>query len=168
MNISDWSVFTDYFQNITLPARTLLLKEGETAQNIYFIEKGCMRAWFNNDGKDITFQFFFEGQFIASIESFKNNIPSIFNIESIEPCELKVISKISFENILLQTPSLKKEVKEFLFQRLFLSRIKNSPEQRYQELLKEYPEVLLRVPQHYIASYLGITSVSLSRIRNRR
>jgi cyclic nucleotide binding regulatory protein len=174
MNISNWSAFTDYFQNITLPARTLLLKEGEISQNIYFIEKGCMRAWFNNDGKDITFQFFFEGQFIASIESFKDDIPSIFNIESIEPCELKVISKLNFENILLESPSLKKEVEELLFQRLFfyqrlfLSRIKNSPEQRYQELLKEYPEVLLRVPQHYIASYLGITSVSLSRIRNRR
>ena len=87
MNISNWSAFTDYFQNITLPARTLLLKEGEISQNIYFIEKGCMRAWFNNDGKDITFQFFFEGQFIASIESFKDDIPSIFNIESIEPCK---------------------------------------------------------------------------------
>ena len=87
---------------------------------------------------------------------------------------LKVLSLVNFENILLESPSLKKEVEELLFQRLFfyqrlfLSRIKNSPEQRYQELLKEYPEVLLRVPQHYIASYLGITSVSLSRIRNRR
>ena len=174
MDISIWNAFADYFQEITLPARTLLLKEGEIAQNIYLIKEGCMRTWFNNDGKDITFQFFFEGQLVASIESFKNNSPSLFNIESIEPCKLKAISKVSFLDILLHTPSLKKEFEELLFQRLFsyqrlfLSRIKNSPEQRYQELLKEHPEILLRVSQHYIASYLGITSVSLSRIRNRR
>lgn len=53
-------------------------------------------------------------------------------------------------------------------QQLFLSRIKNTPQQRYEELLKEYPNIIQRVPQHYIASYLGITPVSLSRIRNRR
>lgn len=54
------------------------------------------------------------------------------------------------------------------YQHLFLSRIKNTPQQRYEELLKEYPNIIQRVPQHYIASYLGITPVSLSRIRNRR
>ena len=55
-----------------------------------------------------------------------------------------------------------------VYQRLFLSRIKNTPQQRYEELLKEHPSIIQRIPQHYIASYLGITSVSLSRIRNRR
>ena len=54
-----------------------------------------------------------------------------------------------------------------VYQRLFLTRIK-PPQQRYEELLKEYPSIIQRVPQHYIASYLGITAVSLSRIRNRR
>ena len=54
------------------------------------------------------------------------------------------------------------------YQKLFLSRIKNSPEERYNELVKQSPHILQRVPQHYIASFLGITSVSLSRIRNRR
>lgn len=54
------------------------------------------------------------------------------------------------------------------YQHLFLSRIRDTPQQRYEELLREYPNIIQRVPQHYIASYLGITSVSLSRIRNRR
>lgn len=54
------------------------------------------------------------------------------------------------------------------YQNLFLSRIKDSPQKRYQELIKKHPKIIERVPQHYIASYLGITPVSLSRIRNRR
>lgn len=65
-------------------------------------------------------------------------------------------------------------MEEHLFKRLFqtqkllLSHLKDTPEQRYKELLKTQPEIIQRVPQHYIASYLGVTSVSLSRIRNRR
>jgi len=53
------------------------------------------------------------------------------------------------------------------YSRLFMSYIKNTPEERYKELLKTHPHIVKRIPQHYIASYLGITSVSLSRIRNR-
>jgi CRP-like cAMP-binding protein len=54
------------------------------------------------------------------------------------------------------------------YQKLFVSQIKDSPEKRYHQLLQQSPEIIQRIPQHYIASYLGITSVSLSRIRNRR
>ena len=79
-----------------------------------------------------------------------------------------------FYHLIEQTPSLKQIYEEKLidrfhvYQQLFLSRIKNTPQQRYEELLKEYPDIIQRVPQHYIASYLGITPVSLSRIRKRR
>jgi len=54
------------------------------------------------------------------------------------------------------------------YARLFLSRIKDNPQKRYEDLLKNHPEIIRRIPQHYIASYLGITSVSLSRIKNKR
>ncbi|GAA4178282.1 hypothetical protein [Sphingobacterium ginsenosidimutans] len=70
--------------------------------------------------------------------------------------------------------TLKKEIEDLtldrllFYQKLFLLRIKDKPQKRYEELLKQRPEVLQRIPQHYIASYLGITPVSLSRIRNRR
>ena len=129
---------------------------------------------FCNDGKDITFQFFFEGDFVASFDSLYNRQPSLFSLESIEPAELSAIEWADFYALVRREPSLRRAYEAKLVERfrtyqlLFLSRIKNTPRQRYEELLKEYPDIARRVPQHYIASYLGITPVSLSRIRNRR
>jgi CRP-like cAMP-binding protein len=169
-----WAKFSHLFKLRDIPAKTTLLKEGQISNTAYFIEKGCLRAWFNNNGKDITFQFFFEGEGVSSIESFRTRQPSLFNIESIEPCVILSISKKDFQFVLENSPGIKNEIEELTFQRLifyqrlFLSRIKDNPQKRYEELLKQRPEILQRVPQHYIASYLGITSVSLSRIRNRR
>ena len=133
-----------------------------------------MRLWFNNQGKDVTFQFFFEGEAVSSIESFETDQPSLFSIESIEPCVAHVITRKDYQQMVNASAAFKQQVADTIFQRLlsyqklFLSRIKDSPEQRYHELLANNPEILKRVPQHYIASFLGITSVSLSRIRNRR
>jgi CRP-like cAMP-binding protein len=150
------------------------LNEGEIANKVYFIKKGCLREWFNKDGKDITFQFFFEGQPIASIESFLSNQPSKFTIESIEPSIVLSITKENFEQLYRLNPEFKESFQEFIFQRfgnyaqLFLSRIKDTPQERYKDLIMNHPEIIKRVPQHYIASYLGITPISLSRIRNRK
>lgn len=170
----EWERFSHLFRRQEIPARTILLREGQVAKTAYYIEKGCIRSWFNNDGKDITFQFFFEGSGVSSVESFRSGRPSLFSLESIEPCIISVIPKKDFQFILDHSPILKNEVEEQLFNRLvfyqhlFLSRIKNSPEERYAELIESRPEIIQRVPQHYIASFLGITSVSLSRIRNRK
>src|SRR5690606_7556741 len=125
-------------------------------------------------GKEITTQFFFEGDSVAAIESFRTSQPSLYNIESIEPCILQTISHQDFQNALENSPELKKKLEERLFRRLFQSQqifysfLKNNPQKRYEELIERHPHIVQRVPQHYIASYLGITSVSLSRIRNRR
>lgn len=170
----EWGRFSHLFRQREIPAKTTLLREGQMAKTAYYIEQGCIRSWFNHDGKDITFQFFFEGSGVSSVESFRSGNPSLFSLESIEPCRLRIISKKDFQFILDHSPLLKNEIDEQLFRRLifyqhlFLSRIKNSPQERYRELLESDPGILQRVPQHYIASYLGITSVSLSRIRNRK
>jgi CRP-like cAMP-binding protein len=170
----EWDKYKHFFKRQEIPAKTILLHEGETAKQAFYIDQGCLRICFNNNGKDITFQFFFEGEHVSSIESFRTNQPSLFTIESIEPCILYSISKKDFQTIIETSTSIKEQVEEHTFQRLifyqklFLSRIKDNPEKRYIALLKNNPEILLRVPQHYIASFLGITPVSLSRIRNRR
>lgn len=171
---NDWDKFKHLFKQQEVPAKTILLQEGQISRTMFFIEKGCLRTWVNNDGKEITTQFFFEGDRVASIESFRANQPSLYSIESLEPCILQTISQQDFQNVLENCPEMKEQMQEHLFKRLlqsqktFYSYLKNNPQQRYKELIEEYPHIIQRVPQHYIASYLGITSVSLSRIRNRR
>ena len=174
------SHFNEYLESLagtdklSIPPKTILLEEGEVADKLFFIHKGCLRLFFYNEGKDVTFQFFFEGDYVASFDSLYKRRPSLFSLESIEQTEVSGIKREEFYNLIEQTPLLRREYEEKLierfhvYQQLFLSRIKNTPQQRYEELLKEYPGIIQRVPQHYIASYLGITPVSLSRIRNRR
>lgn len=169
-----WTLFQDSFVEKEIAAKTVLLYAGEISNNIYLIKKGCLREWYNKDGKDITFQFFFEGQPIASIDSFMNQTPSLFTIESIEPTTILSIGKTDFEKLLIAYPEFKSGFLDFIFQRfrnyeqLFLSRIKDTPQERYEDLIKKHPEIIKRVPQHYIASFLGITPISLSRIKNRK
>ncbi|HEY9008333.1 MAG TPA: cyclic nucleotide-binding domain-containing protein [Ohtaekwangia sp.] len=79
--ISEWNEFSHLFKRQIITAKTTLLREGQISKNVYIIEKGCLRIWFNNNGKDVTFQFFLEGESVSSIESFWTNQPSLFNIE---------------------------------------------------------------------------------------
>lgn len=172
--INEWDQFKHLFKRQEVPAKTILLQEGQISRTMFFIQKGCLRTWVNNDGREITTQFFFEGDKVSSIESFRTKQPSLYSIESIEPCVLQTISQQDFQNALENLPIIKEEMQEHLFKRLLKSQktlysyLKNNPQQRYKELIEEHPHIIQRIPQHYIASYLGITSVSLSRIRNRR
>jgi CRP-like cAMP-binding protein len=169
----NWEKYKNYFREVEIPSKATLLSEGEVSKHMYFIKKGCLRMWFNNDGKDITFQFFFENQAVASMESFFYKTPSKMSLQSIEPSTVVMLSRDAFEELGKSYPELKENFFEIMLKRLsnyanlFLSRIKDNPRKRYEDLFKEHPEIIQRVPQHYIASYLGITPISLSRIRNK-
>ena len=171
---ANWAEFQDLLVEREIASKTILLHKGEVANQVFYIKKGCLREWFNKDGKDITFQFFLEGQAVASIDSFLSNQPSMYTIESIEPSIIFSLSKDNYEQFLQIYPELKDGFQDLMFQRfknysqLFLSRIKDTPMERYEDLINNHPEIIKRVPQHYIASYLGITPISLSRIRNRK
>lgn len=173
MNKSTWDKLKPLFKQIEIPAKTTLLEEGKSSKTMFFIEQGCLRTWINNNGKDITTQFFFEGQSVSSIESFRTHEPSLYSIESIEPCVLQRVSQKDFQVFIDESPALQKEMEAHLFKRFIqsqkylLSHLRDTPQERHSALLKNNPEIIQRVPQHYIASYLGITPVSLSRIRNR-
>lgn len=164
------------FHQQTAPARTVLLQEGQVSQRAYFIVKGCLRVWFNHQGQELTCQFFFEGEGVSSIESFRAQKPSEYNIESIEACELYWIHREDFIRIQQEQQhnvAFLQQYMEVIYKRqvhymhLFFSFIRHTPAERYQRLMEERPDIIMRVPQHYIASYLGITPVSLSRIRNK-
>jgi len=168
-----WEQCKGFFKVLKIPAKTSLLREGEVARSMYFVKEGCLRLWFNKDGKDVTFQFFLEDQAVSSMESFLGGGgPSLFSLESIEPT-VAVLGRQDWDRVHEAYPNLRDSFQQIVlarmenYGRLFLSRIKDSPRERYEELLREHPEIVRRIPQHYIASYLGITPVSLSRIRNR-
>lgn len=157
----------------TIPKKTTLVYEGEYAVKIYYIQKGIMRLWHNNDGNDVTVQFFTENQVVASFESFYLKQPSKFSLETLTDCAALAVTRETFEKLLANNQELQNILIEYVCRRfinytnLFLSRIQYSPEQRYLELITHSPELLEKVPHHYIASYLGISPVSLSRIRAR-
>lgn len=171
-----WNEYVGYLKRTKVPAKTMLLEEGKVSRKMYVIETGCIRVWFNNQGKDVTTQFFLETNMVGSIESFRKNIPSPVTIETIEPCVLWWIHKKDSDKIVAEIkeiPLLRDMFIDAIFDRTydymkqFLSSIKDSPEQRYLNLIKERPQIIQRIPQHYIASYLGITTVHLSRIKSK-
>ena len=171
-----WQDYTNCFRRLEVPARTILLKEGSVSAKMFLIEKGCLRVWFNNNGKEITTQFFFENEMVGSIESFLKNIPGSANIESIEPTVLWWIHKKDLNRIIEEIkaiPQLRDMYINRIFERTFdymkyfFSSLKDTPQQRYLNIIKDRPQIVQRVPQHYVASYLGISTVHLSRIKNK-
>lgn len=168
---SDPEKYFELFREVAVPSKSVLIQENESIKSVYFVKKGCLRLWFNDHGTDITYQIYFENQ---PVSGFLDGEKSMFSLESIEPSVVTIIDKKDFENLLNDIPGLKDEFLQYVLQRLsyysrlFLSRIRDTPAKRYEQLIKEYPEIILRVPQHYIATFLGMTPVSLSRIRNRK
>jgi len=171
-----WNEYISCFNRIEVPAKTTLLEEGEVSKKLFIIEKGSVRVWFNKNGKDLTSQFFFENQSVASIESFMKKFPSPVVVETIEHSVLWWIHKNDLDRILeeiKEIPALRDRLIDMLFQRTFdymkhfFSFIKDSPTQRYLDLIEEKPQIVQRVPQHYIASYLGVSTVHLSRIKSK-
>ena len=169
---SAWEKYKHLWQRAELPAKSLLLREGDVCREVFLIRQGAVRAWFDHGDKDICFQFFFEGDVVYASESLRKGIPSPFSLETLEPCVLYRIGSPGLDMIREDAPVynliLDKVVeRQSEFMQHFFTFLKNNPRQRYEQLLRSRPEVLQRVPLQYIASYLGITQVSLSRIRNK-
>jgi CRP-like cAMP-binding protein len=157
-----------------VPSGTVLLSEGEIATKLLIVIKGCLRQYFiKEDGKEITFQFFVENQIVASFESATTGTPSRVHIEAIEDSIVGFIPMKALKGIAGKGSSMTDGFNKFLMKRLIYymnrcsSYILDNPEERYQKLVEESPDLVARLPKQYIASYLGVTPVSLSRIRSR-
>lgn len=169
-----WEEMTPLLKVERYPGGKMLLREGETATRIYIVLKGCLRMYYiREDGREITSQFFLEGGMVASAESLFTGTPSRAYLETLEESELAVLPKNEFRKRLGNDPSLEKWFMVFLENRLIYymnlhsSYILDPPEVRYRKLLAEQPRVVERVPQHYIATYLGVSPVHLSRIKSK-
>lgn len=178
--------FLEQFQAISPEAKLAILKIstpvsisknaelqaiGKTCKTIYFIKKGIARIYYLKDGTDITESFAWENQLIVRVESLFTNKPSSKAIQAIEETEIIAIDASKLFALYDEYHEI-----ERLFRKVFeashvetINRIESiqfhSAEERYHNLLNESPEIIQRVPLKYVSSYLGITQVSLSRIR---
>ncbi|WP_440067362.1 Crp/Fnr family transcriptional regulator [Tenacibaculum discolor] len=150
----------------------IVVREGQFSKKVFFIVQGCSRAYYLKDGKDISDWFTFENQFMASIVSFFSNEPSPHYVEFIEDSTVLEFSKDTVDKLSQKHHDFERLISKIvtetmlgLCERLYTIQF-NKAEERYKHLLSIYPFITNRIPLTHIASYLGITLETLSRIRN--
>ena len=172
----EWEIFQSHLKVLSLDKKGCFVEAGQVCKYIGYIVSGSVRCYHIKDGNEITSYFSLDNEMITSYKSFLTGCASPITIESIEKSELVVFNLQSL-NQLIDNPllTLKMErfgrlVAEFLifcYEDRVTSFVTLTPEERYLNLLEKSSNVIQRIPQHYIANYLGITPVSLSRIRRR-
>jgi CRP-like cAMP-binding protein len=152
---------------------TILLKEGTVSKECYSVLTGCVRQYSIKDGEEKTTAFFTEGQAAASFKSYINGTPSNHTLVCMEDCTLTIGTKKKELEMIAEFPKLEAIIRSEMeknagnAQEEMATFMTSSPEERYLNLLENRADLLNRVPQHQIASYLGVTPESLSRIRKR-
>lgn len=168
----EWNFFTQKLEWRTLEKNEMLLHNHESCQHIYFCSSGLLRmCYITEDGEEFNKSFITSNNFFTSYSSMILGLPSFFSIQAMEPTEIAFFSKKTLDQLflrhccwetlgrkLVENLYVKKELKE---RQLLI----HSAKERYRIFLKEFPDLESRISQYQIASYLGISPVSLSRIR---
>ncbi|GEN74619.1 Crp/Fnr family transcriptional regulator [Chryseobacterium hagamense] len=158
-------------EEVSLPRNFCLMEAGKVVPSVYFIKKGIVRAYASAEDRDITFWFGSEGEPVVSMKSYVENNPGYEHIELLEPCDfyrLKTadLQQLYHEDIHMANWGRKFAERELVkTEELIISRQFKTALERYRDLMRNKPDLLKRVQLGHIASYLGITQVSLSRIR---
>jgi CRP-like cAMP-binding protein len=161
------------FKNKSIKKNDLFLAEGQVCKYVGFIIKGLMRYYINDNGEDKTYAFAQEGNFLCNNESFIPQTPSTKIIQAVEDCELV---QISFADLQLFYKSVTDAERfgRLIIEQVFIQTLQDlssfytdTPEHRYEKFIKQHPDLQQRIPQYYIASYVGVKPQSLSRIRKR-
>lgn len=164
-------LISSHFIAIKIDAQTVLLKEGQTASHIYFLESGVAKGYENIDGKNVVQQLVPKDNFFTVLESFMHQKPSTEYLETITDCTITAIHKKDFDFLLAKIPNFGTLVQEVTNLHLTckMERVKDfqtlTAKQRYEKFLKQYPTLALQVSIENIASFLGMEPQSLSRIR---
>lgn len=152
---------------------TILLREGQVSRESFFVIQGCVRKYYIINGDERTTAFYIEDESVASLQSYKNKTPANHYFECVEDCRLAVLSYNREQELFKRVPKYESLCRmsmedDFGAQQESLAKfMTSSPEQRYTTLLESRPDLLQRVPQYHLASYLGVKPESLSRIRKR-
>jgi CRP-like cAMP-binding protein len=155
-----------------LRKKQYLLQEGDVCKYVAFVEKGILRQYTVGDkGNEHILQFAFEGWWMADQYSFLTGEPSLYNIDALEDCELLLLTKQAEEHLLEKLPKFERFFRLLLQNNLIatLRRLESSlsgtAEEKYNQLIQSCPTLAERIPQHMLASFLGITPETVSRIR---
>lgn len=168
-----WQAISDLVELHRYARNELFHQEGKRCYKIGFIIEGCFRSVKDVDGLERTFDFAVENDFITDYYSIVREVPSSYNIVAVEDAvvacmDAPAVFKLFDSDITLQKLGRKIAEEGLCYnQERLTSLLYDTPQVRYEKLMVTSPEVLLRVPQHFIANYLGITKETLSRIRNR-
>lgn len=152
---------------------TILIKEGEIKTECFHVIKGCVREYKLIDGEERTLAFYVENESIRSMANAANKIPSKQFLQCIEDCTLSFLKYENELELYKQHPRIEKLAKHALeaqmadFKERFETYMTSNPEERYQNLVNSRPDLVMRVPQYFLASYIGVKPESLSRIRKR-
>jgi CRP-like cAMP-binding protein len=171
---SEFEIIKNAFSPKKLRKRQYLLQEGDVCRHIAFVEKGLLRMYsIDSRGNETIMQFTPEEWWVTDRESLTNQIPSKFNIDALEDSELLLITEIHLKEIADQIPAFR-ELSQNLYlkniianQKRIHSAISLTAEEKYNEFITMYPQIARRVPQHMIASFLGMTPETLSRVRKK-
>jgi CRP-like cAMP-binding protein len=167
----------DFCKTLFIPKKLrkkqYLLQEGDVCRYTAFVEKGMLRTFtVDEKGNEPILQFSMEGWWIADLYSFLTDEPSQYNIEAMEECELLLITKENWDILLKKVPAFEHYFRILIqnnliaTQRRLMSSLSETAEEKYTKLINNFPGCVQRVPQHMIASYLGITPETLSRVRS--
>jgi len=181
-NVSKSAVFTakelarmnELLQVKHFPKKTYLLQEGEICNFEGYINKGCVRTYYiDENGFEVTLMFSIEDWWIGDIASFYEQKPSNLFIETLEECEVMMFNPVTKEMLLSEIPKFERVFRLMIQRSLssmvnrLINTISKPAQEKYLEFIKKYPTISQRVPQHYIASYLGISPEFLSKVRTK-
>ncbi len=166
--------FVRSFEIQFVPKRTKILEQGSLCQNLYFVASGSLRAYhLNADGKECTVMFAIEDWWITDMDAFINSKAASLTLEALEDSHLYAISLNTLNDLLASKPQLEKYFR-ILFQRAYvreqrrvLDSISLAVEERFANFTKKYPNIIKKVTQKQIASYLGVTPEFLSMVKNK-
>lgn len=172
----EWLLFCQHLQCKTLKKKEFFIEAGQVCAEVGFIVSGSVRLYNVKDGEEITGYFCLDHEFVSSYKSFLTQQPSIPYIQALEPTQLVIFTHTGLQQMLINNQLAHKMerfgrlIAEHLiccYEDRLAAFIIQTPEERYLHLLNSNTNILQRIPQHYIAQFLGITPVSLSRIKKR-